>query len=105
MMSTVRQRTREIGIRMALGATAHDLRRLVVGHGLVVTGVGVTAGLAGAIAANRFLGAMLYDVSPTDGWTLALVGGILLVVAGAATAIPARSSTRIDPVVALRTDM
>jgi len=104
MMSTVRQRTREIGIRMALGATAHDLRRLVVRRGLVVTGVGVVAGLAGAIAANRFLGAMLYGVSPTDGWTLAFVGGILLVVAGAATAIPARSSTRIDPVVALRTD-
>jgi hypothetical protein len=104
MMTMVRQRTREIGIRMALGASAGDLRRLVIRRGLTVTLVGVAAGLAGAMAATRFLGAMLYDVSPTDGWTLSFVGAVLLVVAGIATAIPARSSTRIDPVVALRAE-
>jgi putative ABC transport system permease protein len=104
MMTMVRQRTRELGVRMALGATAADLRSLVMGRGLLIAASGATAGLIGALATNRLLSAMLYEVSPTDALTLTLVAGLLLCVAAVATLIPARSSTRIDPVVALRAD-
>jgi putative ABC transport system permease protein len=104
MMTMVRQRTRELGVRMALGATAADLRSLVMGRGLLIAASGAAAGLIGALATNRLLSAMLYEVSPTDALTLTLVAGLLLCVAAVATLIPARSSTRIDPVVALRAD-
>jgi predicted permease len=105
MATMVRQRTRELGVRMALGATTGDLRRIVIRRGLVIAMAGVGAGLAGALLANRLLSAMLYDVSPTDGVTLAFVAGLLLGVAALASAIPARSITRIDPVIALRTEV
>ena len=104
MMTMVRQRTRELGVRMALGATAADLHSLVMGRGLLIAASGAAAGLIGALATNRLLSAMLYEVSPTDALTLTLVAGLLLCVAAVATLIPARSSTRIDPVVALRAD-
>jgi len=104
MMTMVRQRTREMGVRMALGATASDLRSLVMRRGLAVAAGGAALGLAGALATNRLLGSMLYDVHPADAVTMVLVAGFLLVVAALATIIPARSSTRIDPVVALRAD-
>jgi putative ABC transport system permease protein len=104
MMTMVRQRTRELGVRMALGATAADLRSLVMRRGLLIAASGAAAGLIGALATNRLLSAMLYEVSPTDALTLTLVAGLLLCVAAVATLIPARSSTRIDPVVALRAD-
>jgi ABC-type antimicrobial peptide transport system permease subunit len=104
MMTMVRQRTRELGVRMALGATAADLRALVLQRGIAIAAVGAAIGLAGTLATNRLLGAMLYDVEPTDALTMVFVAGLLLVVAALATFIPARSSTRIDPVVALRSD-
>jgi putative ABC transport system permease protein len=104
MATMVRQRTRELGVRMALGATARDLWRMVIGRGLAIAATGSLVGLAGALLANRLLAAMLYEVSPTDGATLALVTALLLGVAALASLIPARSSTRIDPVIALRTD-
>jgi putative ABC transport system permease protein len=104
MMTMVRQRTREMGVRMALGATARDLRILVLRRGLVIAAGGSALGLAGALATNRLLGTMLYEVSPTDAATLLLVAGFLLAVAVLATIVPARSSTRIDPVVALRAE-
>jgi predicted permease len=104
MTTMVRQRTRELGVRMALGATTGDLRRIVIRRGLVIATAGVGAGLVGALLANRLLSAMLYDVSPTDGLTLAAVAGLLLSVALLASVIPARSITRIDPVIALRTE-
>jgi ABC-type antimicrobial peptide transport system permease subunit len=104
MATMVRQRTRELGVRMALGATARDLRRMVMGRGLAIAAAGSVVGLAGALLANRLLAAMLYEVSPTDGATLALVTALLLGVAALASLLPARSSTRIDPVIALRTD-
>jgi putative ABC transport system permease protein len=104
MAASVRQRTRELGIRMALGATAQDLRRMVLVRGLVIAAAGLVVGMLGALLANRLLVAMLYEVSPADGATLAVVGVVLVVVAIVATAIPARASTRVDPVVALRAE-
>jgi len=104
MATMVRQRTRELGVRMALGATARDIRDLVVGRGLTIAAGGAAAGLAAAIVANRLLAAMLYEVSPADALSLVGVASFLFAVALIATLIPARSSTRIDPVVALRVD-
>ncbi|HET7563572.1 MAG TPA: FtsX-like permease family protein, partial [Gemmatimonadaceae bacterium] len=104
MATMVRQRTRELGVRMALGATADDLRRMVLRRGLAIATVGVGAGFAGALVANRLLSVMLYEVSPTDGVTLAVVAAVLLVVAAVASVIPARAITRIDPVSALRVE-
>jgi len=104
MATMVRRRTRELGIRMALGATAGDVRRMVMHRGLAIATAGTLAGLLGSLAANRLLVAMLYEVSPTDGVTLAAVAALLLGVATIATFIPARSSTRIDPAIALRAE-
>jgi ABC-type antimicrobial peptide transport system permease subunit len=100
----VRQRARELGVRMALGATARDVRRLVLRRGLAIAAVGAAAGLAGALLANRLLAAMLYEVSPTDGVTLAAVTAVLLAVAALASLLPARAGARVEPVVALRAE-
>ena len=100
----VRQRARELGLRMALGATAGDVRRMVIGRGLALGGAGAAIGLAGALATNRLLGALLFQVSPSDGTTLGAVAGLLLAVAVLASAIPARASGRIDPAATLRTE-
>jgi ABC-type antimicrobial peptide transport system permease subunit len=105
MTTMVRQRTRELGIRMALGATSEKLQGMVMRRGLVIAASGAALGLLGAVLANRLLVAMLYEVSPTDGLTLAIVAGVLLCVAALATIVPARATTRIDPVVALRADV
>jgi predicted permease len=102
MMTMVRQRTREFGIRIALGATATGLGRMVVARGLWIVGAGIVVGVVGAIGANRFLVSMLYDVSPTDSVTLLTAGAVLLATTGMASAIPARTASRLDPVDALR---
>lgn len=104
MATMVRQRTREMGVRMAVGATPGDLFRMVVQRGLTVAALGLAAGLLGALAANRLLSAMLYEVSPTDAVTLLAVAALLMLVAVVAVLIPARTSARIDPVLALRTE-
>jgi predicted permease len=104
MATMVRQRTRELGVRMALGASAGDLRRMVMGRGLTIAAIGSALGLIGALLANRLLQGLLYDVTPTDLATLTAVTAFLNVVAAVATLIPARTSTRIDPVVALRAE-
>src|SRR5213593_841076 len=104
MATMVRQRTRELGVRMALGATARDLRRMVMGHGLAVASVGSVLGLLGALLANRLLAAMLYEVAPTDLATLTAVTGLLLGVAALASFVPAQAATRIDAVIALRAE-
>ena len=104
MATMVRQRTRELGIRMAIGATSTEIGGMVVRRGLVIAGVGSIVGVAGALATNRLVASMLYEVSPTDALTLLGVTLVLIVVALVATLIPARSSTRIDPVVALRVE-
>ena len=104
MAALVGQRTRELGIRMALGAGAGGLQILVFRRALAIAAAGLVAGLAGALAANQLLRALLYEVSPSDGLTLLLVAAGLLVVAVLAAAVPARATTRIDPAIVLRSD-
>jgi predicted permease len=104
MATMVRQRTRELGVRIALGARAEDLVRLVVRRGLILAMTGAVAGLTGALATNRALESLLFQVSPADALTLGIVTAAMLVVATMASAVPARWTARIDPVIALRSD-
>jgi ABC-type antimicrobial peptide transport system permease subunit len=102
MSYAARQRTREIGIRMALGAGSRAILALLLGKGAVMVAVGVAAGLLGAAALTRALRTLLYGVSATDPLVFA---GITLVLAGVALLaafLPARRATRLDPVLALR---
>jgi putative ABC transport system permease protein len=98
------QRTREIGVRVALGAARGDILRLVLGEGLRWTAVGVALGLFGSVAVTRYLSALLFNVSPTDPATMIGVAMLLASVAAIACYIPARRATLIEPSVALRTD-
>ena len=98
----VARRTKEIGVRTALGAQKKDLLRLVVGQGLALVSVGIVFGLVGAFGVTRFLKSLLYGVAPTDAYTLVAVCSLLLVVGGVACLIPARHATRVAPMIALR---
>jgi ABC-type antimicrobial peptide transport system permease subunit len=100
----VTQRTREIGIRMALGARPDRLRKLVVGQGLALSGLGIGLGLSGALALSRLFASLLYDVPPRDPATFAGVALLLVAVAGLACYLPARAATRVDPARTLRAD-
>ena len=104
MVTMVRHRTQELGIRLALGAKPRDLRQMILRRGLAIGAAGLVPGLLGALLANHLLAALLYEVSPTDGVTLVVTAGLLLGVAGLASAIPAQFSTRVDPVSALRAE-
>jgi putative ABC transport system permease protein len=104
MASAVRQRTRELGVRVALGATPNQIRDLVLGEALAIAGLGAVAGLAGVAASSRFIRALLFQVSPTDPVTLGVVCGVLLGVGLLAAYIPARRAARVDPMVALRNE-
>jgi len=99
---TVVQRTRDIGIRMALGASHLQVMREVLSYGVRLTGLGLIFGVAGALAGTRALSSMLYGVRPTDAITFAAVSGILTLVALLASYLPARRAMRVDPAVALR---
>jgi putative ABC transport system permease protein len=104
MAAFVRQRTREIGVRLALGAQIADVRRLVVRRGAALLLVGIATGLLAALAGTRLLAALLFGVSPTDPATLAAVAGTLILVGFAACYLPVRRATRVDPMVALRAE-
>jgi putative ABC transport system permease protein len=104
LAQTVVQRGRELGVRMALGATARDVVRMVVTQAARLAGAGVLLGLAGGFAAARLLATLLYGVKPTDPGTFMVVGFGLFLVALLASVIPARRATRVDPMVALRTE-
>ena len=99
---SVTQRTREIGIRLALGAQPNDALLLVVRQGLALALVGIGLGLAGALVLTRFIATLLFGVTPTDPLTYTAVSVLLLAVALAASYIPAVRATRVDPIVALR---
>jgi predicted permease len=98
----VAQRTREIGIRMALGARAADVRRLVLGESMTPVACGAIAGLVAAVAATRTLRSMLFGVSPLDAVSFIAAPALLVLVALTACYLPARRATRVDPLVALR---
>ena len=102
MAFAVTQRTHEIGIRMALGARAPDVLKLVVKHGMTLAFIGVALGIAGAWALTRFMEKLLVGVAPTDLLTFSVVSACLLVAALFACYLPARRATKVDPLVALR---
>ena len=99
---TVTHHTREIGIRMALGAKAGDVLRLIVGKGVILMLIGVAIGLGGAFGITRVMATLLFGVTPTDWMTFTGVAMLLMVVGVLAAAIPARRATKVDPLVALR---
>jgi putative ABC transport system permease protein len=98
----IAQRTKEIGIRIALGAARRDVSRLVVSQTLVPTMIGVAIGVAGAAIAAKLVASMVYGLTPLDPATFAMAAAVLISVALIATWVPARRATRTDPLIALR---
>jgi putative ABC transport system permease protein len=99
---SVVQRTHELGVRAALGASAESLLKLVLGNGLALTSLGLVIGIAGAFALTRFLATLLFGVGARDPVTMVSVGLILAAVAGVACFLPARRASKADPMIALR---
>jgi len=102
MAFAVTSRTRELGVRSALGATPRDLITMVLRQGLLLTLFASAIGLTVAVALTRFMASLLFNVAPTDPLTFVVVGGVLGVVAMAATFVPARRAMKVNPVTALR---
>lgn len=100
----VAQRTHEIGVRMALGAQRSDVLRLILGHGMALAGFGIAIGVVLSLALTRLLSRFLFGVSSTDPWTFLAVSLLLAAVALLAGYIPGRRATKVDPMVALRTE-
>jgi predicted permease len=104
MSYAVNQHTREIGIRLALGARPGDVLGPVVGRGLILTVIGIAIGVGAALASTRVLTTLLYEVKPSDPSTYAVIAVVLGAVALLASYIPARRATRVDPLTALRAE-
>jgi len=104
MSHSVERRTREIGIRLSLGATAATVVWMVAARSLRQAGLGAVLGLAGALALGKLLAGLLYEVKPEDPLTLVAVAAVLLATALAASLQPARRATRIEATIALRTE-
>jgi ABC-type antimicrobial peptide transport system permease subunit len=102
LAQNVAQRTREIGVRMALGARRGQIGTLVARQAAVLVAIGLALGAAGAIGASRFVRAMLFDVSPVDPVTLTAMAAVLAGTAAFAAGIPARRAAKLDPLRALR---
>jgi ABC-type antimicrobial peptide transport system permease subunit len=98
------RRTREIGVRMALGAKGRDVKRLVIGETIRTVAVGITLGITGAAAGVRVLRGLVYGVSAADPLTFIAVPMVVVAVAVLAAAIPARRASRVDPITVLRVD-
>ena len=101
---SVAQRTREIGIRTALGATPKNILRLVLGNGMVLTAVGLLFGLGGAIGLSQIIASLLFNVGKYDPLTLIVVGVILGLTSLFACILPARRATKVNPIIALKCD-
>jgi putative ABC transport system permease protein len=102
MAHAVEQRSQEIGLRMALGAGTGSVLRLILKQGLVLAGLGLAFGLAGAVACTRLLTTVLFEVRPNDPWIYLVVAVLLAVVTLVASYVPARRASKIDPLAALR---
>jgi len=98
----VSQRTRELGIRLALGAQPRNVLYLIVRHGMKLTLLGIGLGIAAALAVTRLMSGLLFAVTPTDTATFVLASSVLIIVALVACVVPARRATKVDPLVALR---
>jgi len=98
----VAQRTQEIGVRIALGATGGQILKMVLGQGLVTVALGIAVGLAGSLFLTRTMRSMLFEVSPNDPLTIVGITLLLVLIAMLASYIPARRATRVDPMIALR---
>jgi ABC-type antimicrobial peptide transport system permease subunit len=104
MSYLVTQRSRELGVRLALGAATRDVLRLVVGQGMTLAMIGVGLGLVSALVVTRFIQSLLFNIAATDPLTFVLIPLLLLAVAFLAVYLPALKATRVDPVVVLRAE-
>jgi putative ABC transport system permease protein len=104
LAGSVTERTREIGLRGALGATPRNILALVLGQGVRLIAVGLAVGLAGSIALGRILRSLLFGIAPGDPWTLLSVSALLMAVALLACLVPLLRALRVDPVTALRSE-
>jgi putative ABC transport system permease protein len=104
MAYTVSERARELGVRVALGATTRDVMRMVLVEAFALAAAGVVLGVAGAVATTRLMAALLFGVTPTDPATFVSIAGLLMAIALAGSYVPARRATRVDPIAALRSE-
>jgi ABC-type antimicrobial peptide transport system permease subunit len=104
MHYSVSRRTREIGVRTALGASAPQILRQILADGLMLAGIGVTIGIGGAVAMSRAFSTLLYEVSPIDPVSLIAATVALIAIAALACFLPARRASQIDPMIALRSE-